>query len=449
MGNDTIVSGTGNHSIYAHAGNDNITVNGSGNKSIDGGSGTDSLTVSTAGITSLGSFVSTISGDYTVLTGSNGLAIQYKNIENLTVGSYAYTNNALAKYFYSADEHAVYLYQGGRMDGGMYSSSPLTDLQGTANNLRIVGSGAGDSISLSGISRTGTGAATGNLVISLGEGNDTLSFAKLSNSDSIDMGAGDDIVELTVDAYQSPQTLANINISKLDGGAGSDTLSFTTSAFTSHINGAALSLSTGNATNFENLIGTYYADTIYGDNNSNYLYGYSGGASSNDVIYGQGGNDFLLANNSTDGGTDRSWLLTPSLGSDLSGKLNFLTKFDATGNVQLYGGLGDDVLIGAKGDDTLDGGQGRDHMAGGAGSDVFVLRAGDGASTSQGADVIYDFQTGTDLLMLTSGLTFAQLAISSGIDTHSGNSIIKYGNEFLVELIGIAPSKLSAIDFTS
>lgn len=107
-------------------------------------------------------------------------------------------------------------------------------------------------------------------------------------------------------------------------------------------------LTTGNATNFENLIGTYYADTIYGNDSSNYLYGYSGGGIGNDVIYGLGGNDFLLANNNTDGGNDRSWLVTPAVGSDLSGKLNFLTKFDATGNVKLYGGSGDDVLIGSK-----------------------------------------------------------------------------------------------------
>lgn len=292
MGNDSITSGTGNHLIYAHSGNDSIVINGSGNKTIDGSSGTDSLTINYSGITSLSSYTSTISGDYTVLTDASGNVIQYKNIESLTVGSYAYTNNTSSKYFYSASERAVYLYQGGTLSGSNFGSGPFFDLQGTSNNLRIVGSGAVDSVSMSGFSRTGTGAATGNVVISLGEGNDTITFAKLANGDSIDMGAGDDIVEVTVDAYQSPQTLANLNVSKLDGGAGSDTLSFTSTGFTTHTDGAVLRLTTGNATNFENLIGTYYADTIYGNDSSNYLYGYSGGGIGNDVIYGLGGNDF-------------------------------------------------------------------------------------------------------------------------------------------------------------
>ena len=447
MGNDSITSGNGSHLIYAHGGNDSILINGPGNKTIDGGSGVDSLTINYAGIAGLGSFVSTISGDYTVLTDSAGNVLQYKNIESLTVGSYAYTNNTSGKYFYSASEHAVYLYQGGTLSSMM--GGPLRDLEGTASNLHIIGSGSGDSISLSGMSRTGTGAATGNLVVALGMGNDAITFAKLANGDSVDMGAGDDIVEVTVDAYQSPQTLANINVSKLDGGSGSDTLSFTTTGFTSHADGAALRLTTGNATNFENLIGTYYADTIYGDSGSNYLYGYSGGGIGNDVIYGLGGNDFLLANNSTDGGSDRGWLVTPNVGSDLSGKLNFLTKFDATGNVRLYGGTGDDVLIGAKGDDALDGGQGRDHMAGGAGSDTFVLRAGDGNLDISLADIIYDFIDGTDTLGLSGSLTYNNLIITqgNGTDTSTANTVVKTSTEFLAILLHTEYTTITFLDF--
>ncbi|NBT42609.1 MAG: hypothetical protein EBT20_19500, partial [Alphaproteobacteria bacterium] len=407
----------------AHAGDDVITVDGSGTKTIDGGAGTDGLVINYTGINSLGSFTSTIDGDYTVLTDGLGNSVSYKNIEALTVGSYAYTNDTAAKSFYSSAEGAVYLYQGGNLSN---SSAPITDLQGSSNDLQIIGSGAADTVSIN-IARTGPlNAATGNFVISLGEGDDTLNGAVLENNDIVNLGAGNDLIEVIVDAYDAPQSLSNINVNTLDGGDGIDTLSFASSGFTSHSAGAALALDTGGATNFENVIGTYFADTISGDDKSNYLYGYSGSTDADDIIYGQGGNDFLLANNNTDGGTDRDWLTTPSNGENLSEKLNFLTKFDATGDVQLFGGTGDDVLIGAKGEDILDGGTGRDHLAGGDGVDTFVLRAGDGSTDIAQADLIYDFTDGVDVLGLDNGLQFAALEFFE-VDGNSAIRIIETG----------------------
>ena len=176
---------------------------------------------------------------------------------------------------------------------------------GTPYDLQIIGSGAADTVSLN-VDRIGPlDPMTGNFVISLGEGDDTINLALLENNDIVNLGSGNDLIEVVVDAYSAPQSLSDINVNTLDGGDGVDTLSFASSGFTSHSAGAALGLDTGGATNFENVIGTYFADTIYGDDNSNYLYGYSGSADADDVIYGQGGNDFLLANNSTDGGNDR------------------------------------------------------------------------------------------------------------------------------------------------
>jgi hypothetical protein len=78
-----------------------------------------------------------------------------------------------------------------------------------------------------------------------------------------------------------------------------------------------------------------------------------------------------------------------------------------------------------------------------------VLRLGDGGNTIAGADTTTDFQDGTDLLMLATGMTYSQLKMSAGTGTHANNTFIQYGNEYLVELVGIAPSQLSAIDFTS
>ena len=285
-------------------------------------------------------------------------------------------------------------------------------------------------------------------MISLGEGDDTLNGAVLENNDIVNLGAGNDLIEVIVDAYDAPQSLSNIDVNTLDGGDGIDTLSFASSGFTSHSAGAALGLDTGGATNFENVIGTYFADTITGDDNSNYLYGYSGSSDADDVIYGQGGNDFLLANNNTDGGTDRDWLTTPSHGEDLSQSLHFLTGFDATGDVQLFGGTGDDVLIGAKGEDVLDGGTGRDHLVGGDGADTFVLRAGDGSTDIAQANIIYDFTDGTDVLGLDDGLQYTDLTIAQGTGDNVNNTIISSGAEYLAILNNIDVGLIDEADFT-
>ncbi len=53
----------------------------------------------------------------------------------------------------------------------------------------------------------------------MGAGADTFYEAKFQNGDSVDMGAGDDIVYIAIDT-------ASVSMSKLDGGAGTDTLYF-------------------------------------------------------------------------------------------------------------------------------------------------------------------------------------------------------------------------------
>jgi Ca2+-binding RTX toxin-like protein len=120
----------------------------------------------------------------------------------------------------------------------------------------------------------------------------------------------------------------------------------------------------------------------------------------------------------------------------MKSSLNFLTRFSATGKNQLFGGSGDDVLIGGKGDDTLDGGKGRDHLAGGAGADVFILKVGGGGATIDGADIIYDFTLGTDILGLADGLTYSQLAFSKGTGNYAGDTVIQYAptGEYLAVL---------------
>ena len=129
---------------------------------------------------------------------------------------------------------------------------------------------------------------TGNWTIALGAGNDSILSARLKDADSIDMGEGNDFVYVMIDGNNGTPTLSAANISKLDGGSGTDLIAFTESGGS---NGQTLSLTTAGATNFENLLGSNYQETLQGDTNDNWIAG-DGGA---DTLYGYAGNDRLAS----------------------------------------------------------------------------------------------------------------------------------------------------------
>ena len=80
--------------------------------------------------------------------------------------------------------------------------------------------------------------------------------------------------------------------------------------------------------------------------------------------------------------------------------------FGNGGSGKLCNSEGNDSLNGTKGDDYLIGGLGNDFLSGGLGRDRFVLTAG------CGQNLITYLTKGEDLLLLASGLTFAQLSIT-------------------------------------
>ena len=99
-------------------------------------------------------------------------------------------------------------------------------------------------------------------------------------------------------------------------------------------------------------------DTLWGNNNANYLYGDKG----NDALNGGGGNDVLHGGEGDD---------------SLDGH---------SGNDVLHGGEGNDRLYGGAGHDTLDGGAGDDYLEGGdTESDTYLFRAG------HGKDMVKDY----------------------------------------------------------
>ena len=141
---------------------------------------------------------------------------------------------------------------------------------------------------------------------------------------------------------------------------------------------------------------------------------------------------------------------TIDLNSDGTGNASDNLLRGNRGHNELSGMGGNDTLLGGAGADVLQGGAGADRLVGGAGADVFAFAAGDGGASLAAADMLYDFEDGIDRIALAGGLDFAGLSITqgNGIDTVVSNSVIRAGSgEYLVVLLNVSPSSITAADF--
>ncbi|MFQ5774566.1 MAG: DUF5801 repeats-in-toxin domain-containing protein, partial [Kiloniellaceae bacterium] len=123
------------------------------------------------------------------------------------------------------------------------------------------------------------------------------------------------------------------------------------------------------------------------------------------------------------------------------------TILGGLGDDTLTGGSGDDVIDGGAGDDTLRGGPGADTLTGGADTDLFVFAPGDGGAALYLADVITDFEDGTDLIGLEGGLDTGNVTVG---DNGSGEAVVfTTAGEILALVSGVAPDAITADDLTT
>jgi len=424
FGNDSIYGGGGSDTFSGGSGDDNFSLGGNSGSgfqsSINGGDGTDRVDISYSGISGLGDFALSLSADELSLTDKNGGVITLRSIEDLRVngkqyvgylGNYTFDVRSPGyggKVIWSATESTVFALPGSVFYAG---SGWLGTLVGFS---RFIGSQGQDTINFN-VDRSIFSASYS---FNLGAGDDTMLSAKLKAGDSVDAGAGDDKVYLMI---SNPDQVA---LGQLEGGTGSDWLYFTESTLAG---GATLSLTTLGATGFENLVGSGANEILQGNSSGNQIAG-GGGV---DTLYGGDGNDALFAGDPSVAGIEAN-----NVSPD-------------TTNDQLFGGGGNDRLYGSAGNNTLDGGLGADSLRGGSGVDTFILRPGDGGASEALADVIADFQDGTDLLYMAGAIgRLSQLTLLAGTGTYAGGTFVKFGAEFLVFIVGVTPSQLTFADFT-
>ncbi len=217
----------------------------------------------------------------------------------------------------------------------------------------------------------------------------TLTAASFGESGALIGTAGDDILTGT-SGNDTMQGLDGNDIitgragaDTLDGGAGVDTLSYSDSASAVNVNLATGAASGGDAqgdviTNFENLTGSGYNDTLVGSMVAN-------------MINGGAGVDLVSYLDSTAGVSVNLGLATVQSGGSAAGdmlsNIENLTGSNysdtLTGNAVdniINGGAGNDNINGAAGNDTINGGDGDDILNGGTGADN--LTGGNGIDTA-------------------------------------------------------------------
>lgn len=288
----------------------------------------------------------------------------------------------VASYEGSAESVSVNL-TSGSASGGDAESDVLSEIES------LVGSDHADSLTGNEIDNTLEG----------GDGNDTLkgeaghdNLAGGNGNDSIVAGAGND---------------------RVWGGLGNDT---------AHLGDGDDQFFAGDESE------SPFGDTVYGDDGNDELYGGSGdddlqGGNGADNIQGGLGADELRGNAGSDtvkgeGGSDKIW--------------------GGSHNDSLIGGNGMDTLFGGGADDTLNGGSGNDSLSGGAGADTFVFFTG---NSNLGADIITDFELGTDVLKMN-GVSYSDLSFTG---TGSGVRVEWDGGS--VKLDGVNASSLEQDDF--
>ncbi|MCF1504021.1 hypothetical protein L0F51_09625 [Afifella sp. H1R] len=120
----------------------------------------------------------------------------------------------------------------------------------------------------------------------------------------------------------------------------------------------------------------------------------------------------------------------------------YLDRHSTAGDDFIEGFLFDDTINGGSGADTIEGGEGADTLSGGAGADAFVFNAHDGA------DLISDFDVGSDVLLLRnlSGLASFSDVLSLATEVE-GSTQLDFGEEGSIELQGVALASLHAANF--
>jgi len=273
---------------------------------------------------------------------------------------------------------------------------------------------------------TGTPTLAGIEVFRDGSGGNRIIAADGVDGNSYFGNGGDDTMVASATAIES-----------MDGGAGFDILDL--SAFGGDY---VYSMATG-GTHLTGESFTGFEQVIMGSGNDRVV-----GSTGNDIILGAGGSDRIIAGAGSDrliGGGGRDVLLGGN-GRDalLGGGGRDVMRGGGARDIMnggggrdlLDGGRGNDVLRGGGGNDVINGGGGNDRLFGNNGSDVFVFGLGGRH------DVIRDFADDIDTIRLDralwgGGMNKAQVISSFASVTAGGDVVLDFGGADVLTIAGL------------
>jgi Ca2+-binding RTX toxin-like protein len=473
---ERIVGGSGNDTISGLAANEDFE-GGAGADSLSGQDGDDLLTGGLGNDT---------------LTGGNG---------NDTA---AYSDKAGGVFI---DLGAGQVSSGGALDGsGNYAGGAVEDTLFTIE--RAIGSSFGDRIVTTTNSRVFAGGGGDVVVGAFGldefsgdAGNDTINGG--GNADTISGGLGNDVLDggTAFDTLDYSEKSGGVNVNVINGVA-------LTGGFINSSGFYQGGAQEDTISNFENILGTGFADRLIAGSTSASISGFGGDDflftfSGNDTLFGGEGNDFISTARSSDQlfGENGNDTLNGGTGTDtLNGGANTDTAdySDRTGavsvnlttNIALTGGAlnasgfysggftedslvsieavfgsafgdrlvagafssrlegrdGADNISGLGGFDTLIGGAGNDTLSGGAAADQFDFASG------FGIDRITDFVEGAGagdvIRLLGLGAAFDTFAEVIAVATQSGADVVfNFGGGNAIEVANAVVAGFNVDDF--
>jgi Ca2+-binding RTX toxin-like protein len=484
-GDDTVIGGTGDDTIAAGSGNDSVdggegddTINGgSGADTIIGGAGIDTVDYTGGGAVGVdlanGAVSGAAAGD--VLTGIENVI--GGGGDDIIFGDSA--NNVL-----TGGGGADRLVGQGGFDTADYSGSGagvMIQLNATAENPtaagtglggdaegdqlqlieRVVGSAFADTLLGSGLDDVLVGGAGADILNGNG-GRDTAEYSTSSVGINVTLDAagttvgiggdadGDQLtgIESLIGSAYGDTLGGSAAANRLEGGSGSDLMlgsqggdtliggdGIDTVDYSSFSEGVSVRATTTAGTlarlngstivdiisGVENVIGTSFADVLFGTEVDNRLDGGGG----NDLFHGGAGADVLIGGDGTDTASYGQSAAAVSVDLSLSGPQ---VGGDAAGDLlstieNLVGSNYNDLLIGNDGNNQLEGGDGNDRLRGGAGADTMF--GGNGIDT-------VDYSTSTAAVGVGLSSTFTPTAGSLGQGGHAAGDFISSSVENII-----------------
>ncbi|MCF2950321.1 hypothetical protein L0668_19590 [Paraglaciecola aquimarina] len=266
------------------------------------------------------------------------------------------------------------LYGGGGIDA-LNGGDGNDSLTGGAGSDRLYGS-TGDDTFYQTVDDFFTGIDT----LIGGEGSDTVDYTGMRNTyyvSPFQLVGGFDISDEPQDGYSKQQYGIGVYVNLEDGEAysqfGGSLEPFYPDFSPGHYENFKQNKPnfTNTLTGIENVNGTEFSDTIYGDDSNNIINGRGG----DDKLYGRGGDDTFVYSAGDDiymGGAGVDTLDA----SELSTGINVLLSSSSYDLENVIGTRFDDRIIGDGKHNRLDGGAGNNELTGGNGHDTFVVHNG-------------------------------------------------------------------------